>query len=37
MEVKFSVSRPAIVGTQTGINFDPNNPRKKKFCNVGTK
>jgi hypothetical protein len=31
MEVKFSVSGPAIV------LIDPNDPRKKAFCNVGTK
>jgi hypothetical protein len=35
MEVK-SVSGPAI-GAKSGINFDPNDPRKKAFCNVGTK
>jgi glutamate dehydrogenase/leucine dehydrogenase len=28
-EVKFSVSGPAIGGAKSGINFDPNDPRKK--------
>lgn len=28
MEVKFSVSGPAIGGAKSGINFDPNDPRK---------
>lgn len=29
MEVKFSVCGPAIGGAKSGINFDPNDPRKK--------
>lgn len=29
MEVKFSVSGPPIGGAKSGINFDPNDPRKK--------
>lgn len=29
MEVKFSVSGPAIGGAKSGINFDPHDPRKK--------
>jgi glutamate dehydrogenase/leucine dehydrogenase len=29
MEVKFSVSGPAIGGAKSGINFDPNDPRKQ--------
>jgi glutamate dehydrogenase/leucine dehydrogenase len=29
MEVKFTVSGPAIGGAKSGINFDPNDPRKK--------
>jgi glutamate dehydrogenase/leucine dehydrogenase len=29
MEVKFSVSGPAIGGAKSGINFDPSDPRKK--------
>ncbi|WP_298151697.1 Glu/Leu/Phe/Val dehydrogenase dimerization domain-containing protein [Flavobacterium sp.] len=29
MEIKFSVSGPAIGGAKSGINFDPNDPRKK--------
>ena len=29
MEVKFSVSGPAIGGAKSGINFDPNDARKK--------
>lgn len=29
MEVKFSVSGPAIGGAKSGINFDPNDTRKK--------
>jgi glutamate dehydrogenase/leucine dehydrogenase len=29
MEVKFSVSGPGIGGAKSGINFDPNDPRKK--------
>jgi glutamate dehydrogenase/leucine dehydrogenase len=37
MEVKFTVSGPAIGGAKSGINFDPNDPRKKAFYNVGTK
>jgi glutamate dehydrogenase/leucine dehydrogenase len=28
--VKFSVSGPAIGGAKSGINFDPNDPRKKR-------
>jgi hypothetical protein len=34
---KFTVSGPAIGGAKSGINFDPNDPRKKAFYNVGTK
>ncbi len=30
MEVKFSVSGPAIGGAKSGINFDPNDSRKKE-------
>ena len=30
MEAKFSVSGPAIGGAKSGINFDPNDPRKKE-------
>jgi glutamate dehydrogenase/leucine dehydrogenase len=30
MEVKFSVSGPHIGGAKSGINFDPNDPRKKQ-------
>jgi len=30
MEVKFSVSGPPIGGAKSGINFDPNDPRKKE-------
>jgi glutamate dehydrogenase/leucine dehydrogenase len=30
MEVKFTVSGPAIGGAKSGINFDPNDPRKKQ-------
>ncbi len=29
MEVKFTVSGPEIGGAKSGINFDPNDPRKK--------
>ncbi|MBP9789930.1 MAG: amino acid dehydrogenase [Bacteroidia bacterium] len=29
MEIKFSVSGPAIGGAKSGINFDPQDPRKK--------
>ncbi|AWA29682.1 amino acid dehydrogenase [Flavobacterium magnum] len=29
MEIKFSVSGPAIGGAKSGINFDPNDPRKE--------
>jgi glutamate dehydrogenase/leucine dehydrogenase len=29
MEVKFTVSGPAIGGAKSGINFDPHDPRKK--------
>jgi glutamate dehydrogenase/leucine dehydrogenase len=28
MEIKFSVSGPAIGGAKSGIDFDPNDPRK---------
>jgi glutamate dehydrogenase/leucine dehydrogenase len=30
MEVKFTVSGPSIGGAKSGINFDPNDPRKKE-------
>ena len=30
MEIKFTVSGPPIGGAKSGINFDPNDPRKKK-------
>lgn len=30
MEVKFTVAGPAIGGAKSGINFDPNDPRKKE-------
>jgi len=30
MEVKFTVSGPAIGGAKSGINFDPQDPRKKE-------
>jgi len=30
MEVKFTVSGPAIGGAKSGINFDPEDPRKKE-------
>ncbi|UEG50770.1 hypothetical protein LK994_04690 [Ferruginibacter lapsinanis] len=30
MEIKFSVSGPAIGGAKSGINFDPADPRKKE-------
>ena len=29
MEVKFTVSGPEIGGAKSGINFDPNDPRKR--------
>ena len=29
MEVKFTVSGPSIGGAKSGINFDPNDPRKR--------
>lgn len=29
MEIKFSVAGPAIGGAKSGINFDPNDPRKE--------
>ena len=29
MEVKFTVSGPAIGGAKSGINFDPQDPRKR--------
>lgn len=31
MEVKFTVSGPAIGGAKSGINFDPRDPRKKEY------
>jgi glutamate dehydrogenase/leucine dehydrogenase len=33
MEVKFSVSGP-IGGAKSGINFDPNDPRKRRFATL---
>lgn len=33
MEIKFSVSGPAIGGAKSGINFDPNDPRKGEVLN----
>ncbi len=33
MEVKFSVAGPAIGGAKSGINFDPNDPRKADVLN----
>jgi glutamate dehydrogenase/leucine dehydrogenase len=33
MEIKFSVSGPAIGGAKSGINFDPNDPRKEGVLN----
>lgn len=30
MEIKFTVSGPAIGGAKSGINFDPHDPRKKE-------
>ncbi|MFN4083467.1 MAG: Glu/Leu/Phe/Val dehydrogenase dimerization domain-containing protein [Bacteroidia bacterium] len=30
MEIKFTVAGPAIGGAKSGINFDPNDPRKKE-------
>ncbi|MBJ6369772.1 Glu/Leu/Phe/Val dehydrogenase dimerization domain-containing protein [Snuella sedimenti] len=30
MEIKFTISGPAIGGAKSGINFDPNDPRKKE-------
>lgn len=33
MEVKFSVAGPAIGGAKSGINFDPNDPRKEEVLN----
>ena len=36
MEIKFTVSGPAIGGAKSGINFDPHDPQKKgvldEFC-----
>lgn len=33
MEIKFSVSGPDIGGAKSGINFDPNDPRKGEVLN----
>lgn len=33
MEVKFTVSGPAIGGAKSGINFDPSDPRKSEVLN----
>ena len=33
MEVKFTISGPAIGGGKSGINFDPKDPRKKEVLN----
>jgi glutamate dehydrogenase/leucine dehydrogenase len=30
MEVKFTVSGPAIGGAKSGIDFDPADPRKRR-------
>lgn len=35
MEVKFTVAGPAIGGAKSGINFDPKDPRKKKYSKGG--
>ncbi len=39
MEVKFTVSGPPIGGAKSGINFDPNDPRKadvlQRWCAAG--
>lgn len=37
MEVKFTVSGPAIGGAKSGIDFDPADPRKRVCWNAGTK
>jgi glutamate dehydrogenase/leucine dehydrogenase len=37
MEVKFSVSDLRIGGAKSGINFDPNDPRKGSSYNAGIK
>ena len=29
MEIKFTIAGPSIGGAKSGINFDPNDPRKK--------
>ena len=34
MEIKFTVSGPAIGGAKSGINFNPNDPRKKGVLDV---
>ena len=31
MEVKFTVAGPPIGGGKSGINFDPRDPRKKRY------
>lgn len=33
MEIKFAVSGPEIGGAKSGINFDPNDPRKQEVLN----
>ncbi len=33
MEIKFTVSGPAIGGAKSGINFDPSDPRKNEVLN----
>ena len=35
MEVKFTVSGPQIGGAKSGIDFNPNDPRKKKCFSDG--
>ena len=32
MEIKFTVSGPAIGGAKSGINFDPKDSRKRMVC-----
>ena len=35
MEIKFTVSGPKIGGAKSGINFDPQNPKKEEVLKSG--
>lgn len=37
MEVKFTVSGPAIGGAKSGIDFDPTDPARTRCCDAGSR